>query len=140
MKFSNTLVYVLQGRLLGITGIIKFLQFPFCFKIDKSLVKVLYFGHLWIKMVPKPINGADVLVHKTSLNLFLVQWEARNTYLLWHVIDSFYFSLKSREINRFNQYFSVHFVINCTVICSNYSVPQYMWWLERCIALHLELV
>lgn len=82
MKFSNTLVYVLQGLLLGITGIIKFLQFPFCFNIDKSLVKVLYFGHLLIKMVPKPINGTDVLVHKTSFNLFLVQWEARNTYLL----------------------------------------------------------
>lgn len=56
--------------------------------MDKSLVQVLYFGHLLlIKMVPKPLNGADVLVHKTSFNLFLMQWESTDTHL--HVIDSF---------------------------------------------------
>lgn len=51
--------------------------------MDKSLVQVLHFGHLILmKMVPKPINGADVLVYKTSFNLFLVQWEAIHTHLL----------------------------------------------------------
>lgn len=51
--------------------------------MDKSLVKVLHFGHLiLIKVVPKPITGADMLVYKTPFNLFLVQWEATHTHLL----------------------------------------------------------
>lgn len=37
----------------------KFLQSPFCIKMDKSLVKGPHFGHLSsIKMVPKPLSGA----------------------------------------------------------------------------------
>lgn len=52
--------------------------------MDKSLVKVLHFGHLFlIEMVPKPINGTDVLqIHKTSFNLLLMQWEVTDTHLL----------------------------------------------------------
>lgn len=37
--------------------------------MDKSLVKVLHFGHLLIKMVLKLESGADILVHKTSFNV-----------------------------------------------------------------------
>lgn len=59
MKFSNTLVYLPQGLLLQVTEKSKFLQSPFCIKMDKSLVKGPHFGHLSsIKMVPKPLNGA----------------------------------------------------------------------------------
>lgn len=57
----------------------------FTLKMDKSLVKVLHFGHLLsIKMVPKPINGADVLLlYKTSFNLLLMQLDAINIHLLY---------------------------------------------------------
>lgn len=61
MKFSHTLVYVPQGCLLQVTERSKFLPSPFCIKMNKSLVKGPHFRHLSsIKMVPKPLGGADV--------------------------------------------------------------------------------
>lgn len=76
MKFSNTLVYVPQELLLQVTEKSKFLQSPFCIKMDKSLVKGPHFGHLSsIKMVPKPLNGA-VSGSQASRNLSLMQLDA----------------------------------------------------------------
>lgn len=61
MKFSNTLVCVPQGRLLQVTERPKFPPHPFCIEMNKSLVKGPHFRHLSsIKMVPKPLSGADV--------------------------------------------------------------------------------
>lgn len=60
MKFSNTLVYVPQGHLRQVTERSRFLPSPFCIEMNKSLVKGPHFRHLSsIKMVPKPLSGAD---------------------------------------------------------------------------------
>lgn len=62
MTFSNTLVFVLQGLLLEMTGIISPFNPHFALKWTSLWLKFLHFGHLsLIKMVPKPINGATVI-------------------------------------------------------------------------------
>lgn len=90
--------------------------------MDKSLVKVLHFGHLLsITMVPKPpINGDVLLIHKTLFHLFLMQWDTTDNHWLWYVIGSLFFT-SCREINRC--ILSLLIFGNdhsCRVICSNY--------------------
>lgn len=65
------------------TGIISPFNPHFALKWTSLWLKCLHFGYLLlIKMVPKPINGATVLlVHKTSFNLLLMQ-EATDIHLL----------------------------------------------------------
>lgn len=60
MKFSNTLVCVLQGLLFKITGIVSPFNPHFALKWINLWLKFYILGIFLIKMVPKPINGADI--------------------------------------------------------------------------------